>query len=292
MPSESSPTRRAVLTAAAAGLCSVAGLGVFGYWLLRKELPPAPPADSVTPTPGTTTKPKPPKPVVAQQVQSAARGRAVELVIMRPEGVDQLDLPVCLALHGRGNSAQMFVELGVPAMLTAAVAAGVPPFAVAALDGGDSYWVAADPADDPQRMLVEEVPGWLTAAGLRPTPAAVMGISMGAYGALNYARSNPGLGAVVAISPALFATWNDARSRAVFSGRPQWEATEPLRHTEKLKKDTLAVWCGASDPFAPVARQLIAKVKPASAVVGPGAHDAAYWQKVLPDVLGFVGSHL
>ncbi|WP_436501141.1 alpha/beta hydrolase [Actinokineospora sp. HUAS TT18] len=285
MSSGHSPTRRTVL---AAGLTSVAGLGIFGYWLVRKELP-AQPVIASTPTP-TTTKP-PPRPVVTQQVQSAARGRSVELVIMRPEGVDQAELPVCLALHGRGASAQSFVELGVPAMLTAAVAQGVPPFAVAALDGGDSYWVAADPADDPQRMLAEEVPGWLTAAGLKP-PSAVMGISMGGYGALNYARAVPGLGAVVAISPALFASWNDARVRNVFSGRAQWEATEPLRHTESLKKDALAVWCGSGDPFAPVARQLIAKVKPETAVIGPGAHDVAYWTKILPDVLAFVGSRV
>ncbi|HVK22892.1 MAG TPA: alpha/beta hydrolase-fold protein [Actinokineospora sp.] len=291
MSSGRSPSRRAVLTAAAAGLTSAAGLGVFGYWLLHKEIPAAP-ADVGAALTTSPSAPKPVEPVVTQQVQSAARGSSVELIVIRPDGVDQADLPVCLALHGRGASAQMYVELGVPEMLTAVVAAGGPPFAVVAVDGGDSYWVAADPADDPQRMLAEEIPGWLTAAGLRPKPAAVMGISMGAYGALNYARTNPGLGAVVAISPALFASWNDAKARSVFSGRPQWEDTEPLRHTENLKSDTLAVWCGSADPFAPVARQLIAKVKPTTAVIGPGGHDAPYWRKVLPDVLGFVGSHV
>jgi S-formylglutathione hydrolase FrmB len=290
MSSGPSTTRRAVLTAAVAGACSVAGLGVFGYWLLRQDRP-NPVAGADTEQRATTTS-KLPEPVITQRVPSDARGREIVLTVMRPEGVAKVDLPVCLALHGRGATGQMFVDLGVPAMLTAAVAAGMPPFAVAAVDGGDSYWIAVDPADDPQRMLTDELPTWLDTLGLVAAPVAVLGISMGAYGAFNYVRTHPGLRSVAVVSPAMFASWTDARARSVFADRAQWEATEPLQHTESMARDKLGLWCGTADPFAPVVRQLVAKVKPATAVIGPGAHDAPYWTRVLPDVLRFVGSHL
>lgn len=272
-----------MLAASAAGLCSAVGILVFGSRLRRSEQAPAVPR-SPLPTPSAG----PVRPVTSQRLASAARGRDVELIVMRPEGVPG-PLPVCLALHGRGASARVFTDLGVPAMLTAAVAAGVPPFAVAAVDG-DTYWVAANPADDPQRMLHEEVPAWLTALGLRPDPVAVLGISMGAYGALNYARTHPC--AVAAISPALFRSWTEARSRQVFADRAQWEATEPLRHTTELTPARLGVWCGTADPFAPAARELIAMAKPAESVLSPGGHDDKYWTGVLPEVLRFVGSRV
>lgn len=283
-------SRRTVLAASAAGLCSAAGLAVLGNRLLQSEpAPSAPRSPLPTPTtPSPLSSAAPVQPVTSERLASAARGRDVELIIMRPRDVAG-ELPVCLALHGRGATARVYDDLGVPSMLTAAVAAGLPPFAVAAVDG-DTYWIAANPADDPQRMLDQEVPGWLAAQGLRPEPAAVMGISMGAYGALNYARTHPCT--AVAISPALFASWPEARSRGVFADRAQWEATEPLRHTDDLDPDKVGVWCGNADPFAPVARQLIKALKPAEAVMSPGAHDVDYWTRVLPEVLRFVGSRV
>ena len=79
------------------------------------------------------------------------------------------------------------------------------------LDGGDSYWVPRSDSDDPQRMLTEELPVWLAERGLGSV-FGVFGISMGAYGALNYARAVPGL-TVAAVSPALFLTWSEAEAR-------------------------------------------------------------------------------
>lgn len=229
-----------------------------------------------------------PKAVVRETVRSKARGTAVELVTMRPEGVTG-DLPVCIALHGRGGSAASYIDLGIPEMLTAAVNAGVKPFAVAALDGGDTYWVVGGkkPQDDPQKMLLEELPEWLGTRGFRSKPFAAFGISMGGYGALNYAR-NPGINAVAGISAAMFAAWSTAKTRNVFKDQAHWEATEPLKHIDAIAAP-LGVWCGASDPFVAPARQLISKAHPKVAAIIPGAHDANYWRRVLPDVLRFVG---
>lgn len=126
----------------------------------------------------------PAAPVEIDRVRSAARGRDVDLVLVRPGGASAT-LPVCLALHGRGVGARSFLDLGLPRFLTAALRSGVPPFAVVAVDAGDSYYVAREPADDPRRMLAEELPGWLAERGL-PPPAGLLGISMGAFGALRH----------------------------------------------------------------------------------------------------------
>ncbi|WIY01789.1 alpha/beta hydrolase-fold protein [Amycolatopsis mongoliensis] len=247
-----------------------------------------PPGPAAVPAP---TGPSPLRdPVTVQRMRSAARGTDVDLVLITPEGVPSSGLPVCLALHGRGARARTFLELGVPAALTAAVRAGTPPFAVAAVDG-DHYWVDVGSGDDPQRMLTDEVPGWLAGRDLRPA-SAVFGISMGGFGALRFARAHPDLKAVATASAALFVSWPDARSRKVFSGEDNWRAEEPLLHTAELRAAQLGVWCGESDPFLGADRKLVKAVSPAVSRFSPGAHKDEYWRGILPDVLKFVGQRL
>jgi enterochelin esterase-like enzyme len=230
------------------------------------------------------------EPVTVHRMRSAARGTDVELVLIAPGGVPAAGLPVCVALHGRGARARTFLSLGVPEFLTAAVRAGVPPFVVAAVDG-DHYWVDVGDEDDPQRMLAEELPGWLRRRAL-PPPSAAFGISMGGFGALRFARAHPDLKAVATASAALFVSWPDARARKVFADEANWRAEEPLLHPAELPAARLGVWCGESDPFAGADRKLVKAAKPAVARFSPGKHDDAYWRGVLPDVLEFVGRHL
>jgi pimeloyl-ACP methyl ester carboxylesterase len=227
--------------------------------------------------------------VSRERVYSPARNTAVELITIRPLGVSGV-LQVCLALHGKGNTAAMFLDLGVPEMLTALVNAGVPPFAVVSVDGGDNYWTARN-GDDPQGMLTRDIPTWLGNRSLGTLPFSVLGISMGAYGALNYAR-NPGLSACAVISAALFDNWTDAKARNAFADQAQWEATEPLRHLDTVSTVPLGVWCGTGDPFVAQSRELVNKGKPRISAIGAGAHDETYWRRVLPDALRFVGETL
>jgi hypothetical protein len=70
--------------------------------------------------------------------------------IARPPG-EHRTLPVAVVLHGRGNDhASAFDRdyLGLGAFPAAAVADGVPPFALASVDGGDSYWHARETGED------------------------------------------------------------------------------------------------------------------------------------------------
>jgi S-formylglutathione hydrolase FrmB len=232
-------------------------------------------------------------PVHTERERSAARDTDVDVITMTPEGVDPKGLPVCLVLHGRGGTARSWLDLGLPRFLTAAHRSGVPPFAVLAVDGGkDSYWVASRSGDDPQRMLTEEVPGWLAKRGLRKSPCGVLGISMGGFGALNYVRRQRGTPVAALLSPALFRTWAEASSRGVFPDSGLWEAKEPLRHISEIKGVPLGVWCGTEDSFITSTRSLIDAAHPAMAAISSGAHEAAYWLRVLPDALRFVGAHL
>ena len=229
-------------------------------------------------------------PVEEARVRSAARGRDVDLVVMRPAGA-KAELPVCLALHGRGAGAKSFLDMGVPRFLTAAVRAGVPPFAVAAVDCGSSYFVSRDGKDDPLRMLVEELPVWLAEREL-PSPTGAFGISMGSFGVLRLARDRRDLRAVAVIGPALFRSWAEAEGRDAFHDERQWAANEPLRHTRDIAGVPLGVWCGNDDPFVDSARELVDRTHPEVAAIGPGTHENTYFLRVMPDVIRFIGDRI
>ncbi|RZS43373.1 S-formylglutathione hydrolase FrmB [Herbihabitans rhizosphaerae] len=276
--------RRALL----AGALGLGVTGLVGTGMVTDVLPGGAAARRALGMTGTdgTVPDVPPGPVSVRRVYSAARGREVEIVHMGPSDVDGSRLPVCLALHGRGGGARWFADLGLPRFLTAAVRAGVRPFAVVAVDGGDSYFVRSG-HDDPQRMLADEVPAWLGA-----DPFAVLGISMGGFGALRLARTRRDLRAVAVASPALFGDWSDAKGRNGFESEQRWADNEPLRYLNEITGSSLGVWCGTEDPFADAARELVEGARPASSSIDSGEHDDGYWLRVLPDMLRFVGARV
>lgn len=288
MPAGAPVSRRTVLTGAAvlvgAGVLGAVGVAagvVPGSAGIRRRLGLDGP-DGVVPDVVAGT-------VTTRTVESAARGTRVSLATMTPAGVDAAGLPVLLALHGRGANAQTLVDLGLPEFLTAAVQAGAAPFAIAAIDGGDRYWHAVG-TDDPQAMLRDEVPAWLAEAGLG-TVLGALGISMGAFGALLWARgaATPPA-AVVALSPALFPTWGDAAVRNAFVDEADWAEHEPLRHLDAIDGSRLGVWCGTEDPFVAAARKLADGTRAVAAHFDSGAHTDGYWRRVLPDALAFAGA--
>lgn len=243
-------------------------------------------ADSTPPAPPTSTTTTPFS-LTTEVVRSAARGTDVTLVVLRPRQALNRKLPVCVALHGRGGDAGMIAELGVQDLLNTAKT----PFAMVGLDGGDSYWVARDPADDPQRMLTDELPGWLDERNLQTTPFAAFGLSMGAYGALNYARRTPHP-AVALVSPALFLNWSEARTRDAFAGEEQWAATDPFQHLDALGDTRLGIWCGTEDRFLPAAKRFAELTNPQVSRFTPGGHDPAYYLAAMPEVVDFLAARV
>ena len=299
-------SRRQVLLGGAAALTlGVAGVGygeIEGGWpghtTVRQKLG-LDGANGTIPTARTS--------VTMEREFSAARGVEVNLAVISPAGVARQGLPVVLALHGRSGSARQLVGLGLPQFLTAAASTGLPPFVLLAVDGGDgTYWHpvtnAAGHLDDPQAMLLDEVPQWMTEYGLGDQPQGVLGISMGGFGAFLYAYNRrlaqhtlgrPALATAAALSPAIFEDWPDARSVGAFSSAANWAASEPLQHVSGLQGQRCGIWCGEDDPFYG-ASQLLAKDIPGSvASFSPGAHTNGYWWRVLPDAMRFLAqSHL
>ncbi len=257
-------SRRALLVGGGVGAAGLAVGAVVEQTRLRRFLGLTGP-DGVVPA-------VPPVPVTVTRRQSSARGCPVDLVTMNAGH------PVCVVLHGRGNNARGMITLGLPQFLATA------KFTMVAVDGGDSYWVPRTPADDPQRMLRDELPGWLRDLGLGE-PRAVLGISMGGFGGLVYARA-AGLPAAV-LSPALFRSWDDAATVGAFASEAQWSSYEPLRHS---LPPHLGVWCGQEDPFFDAARELGPHAEVAS--FDHGDHTDGYWRRVLPDAIGYLGKIL
>jgi S-formylglutathione hydrolase FrmB len=239
--------------------------------------------------------PRPGVRVATHRERSRARGTEVNLVTAIPTTPQADRLPVCLLLHGRRMSATSLLDLGLPDLLTEAIRAGLPPLALAAVDGGSYYWIrnsANNAADDPQAMLRTELPGWLHGLGLTAfdgVPRAVVGISMGCFGALVYAAGRPtDPPATALLSPALFRSWPDARAVHGFADQASWSASEPLQHPVALPR--LGVWCGQQDPFFRSAKQLIASRHPALTRLSQGGHTPDYWRRVFPEALRFLAA--
>jgi hypothetical protein len=61
----------------------------------------------------------------------------------------------------------------------------------------------------------------------------------------------------------------------------------------RLHGIALRIDCGASDGFAPITRELRARLHPTPAGgIEAGGHDSQYWRSQAPAQLRFVGHHL
>lgn len=293
--------RRALLLGGLGGLGAAAAMGGTGYALVENEVVPgkvrldralgrcgevpAPPAASVD--------------VQRMSWRSAHRRTTVTATVVPPaRGRSLRGLPVAVALHGSGDTAAGTVRhLALDRYLPDAVAnGGVPPFALVAVDGGpDSYWHPRANGDDPLGMIVDELLPRLRERGARTGRIGAIGWSMGGYGALVLTRrlGAARMAAVVASSPALFPSYEDARStnRRAFDGAADFARNDVLAALDELKGVPLRVDCGTSDPFAGMAREFRDRVHPAGAMAG-GCHDAAFWRSRLRPQLAFLGHRL
>ncbi len=212
-----------------------------------------------------------------EQRRSEARGRTVDFYTCVPAGHgDGRGLPVCLVLHGGSKTARDFPALGLGRHLTAAVAAGAPPFVLAGATGDRLAWRPSG-ADDPQRMAHEEVPQWCAGQGFDTTRVALWGWSMGGAGALLLAETFPGFArAVAAFSPAV------ASGDAVFSG------------AARLRGTPVGLWCGRDDPLHDDVRALHRHLPEAPVAGGytGGRHNFGYWSTVVPAAFAFVAGAL
>ncbi|MEZ0363107.1 alpha/beta hydrolase-fold protein [Mycobacterium sp. pUA109] len=291
-------SRRAVLrlgASAAAGAAGAYALGTLFAARPSQAVPAAPPAPVPQPplAPPLPREPAP-APVAAPTMTtgsfvSAARGGVTtNWAIARPPGQTAALRPL-IALHGKGSDASTVMAGGVEQGLAQAVSAGLPPFAVVAVDGGGSYWHKRASGEDSGAMVLTELIPLLADQGLDTSRVAFLGWSMGGYGALLLGgRLGPArTAAICAVSPALWLS-SGATAPGAFDGADDWSANSVVG-MPALASIPIRVDCGDSDPFYGATKQFIAQLPtPPAGGFSPGGHDAAFWSSQLPAELTWV----
>jgi acetyl esterase/lipase len=227
---------------------------------------------------------------------SAYRHRTVTMVTLLPAGIPaDARLGVVVGLHGAGADARQFASQLRPAM----TAARITGLAAVTVDGGDTYWHKRADGDDPIGMITHEVLPRLASAGLRAARFAIIGVSMGGYGALLLAEQltgrKPGVTAVAALSPAIFASYAGAvaANPASFDSPADFARHDVLTDAAALRAVPTWISCGTDDPFEPEAalmRSRLAAVSghtPAGGITS-GCHDDAFWARNLPAALAYL----
>ena len=257
-------SRRAALRLAAGAAAGAAGAHALAVTIPAAAAPPAPT-------------------YLAGSFVSAARGGIeTNWAIARAPGQTSALHPV-IALHGKGADAAQVMAGGVEQGLAEAVAAGLPPFAVVAVDGGGTYWHKRATGEDSGAMVLDELLPMLGTMGLDTSRVGFLGWSMGGYGALLLgARLGPQrTAAICAVSPAL---WTSAGASApgAFDGADDYAANSVWGRPEFSSIPT-RIDCGTSDPFYSATRQFVAQLpNPPAGGFSPGGHDGGFWSSQLP----------
>ena len=238
-----------------------------------------PPHAAATPAPTMVT---------GSFVSAARGGIPTNWAIARPPNQPGPLRPV-IALHGKGSDAVAVMAGGVEQGLARAVAAGLPPFAVVAVDGGGSYWHRRVSGENAGAMVLDELIPMLDQQGLDTSRVGFLGWSMGGYGALLLgARLGPArTAAICAVSPAL---WLSAGASApgAFDGAEDF-AANTVFGLPALASIPIRIDCGYSDPFASATEEFIAQLStPPAGGFSPGGHDAGFWSAQLPAELAWL----
>lgn len=227
---------------------------------------------------------------------SASRhGARVGWVLITPGGGVRPGMPVVVALHGHGADETMPLGLRVPELLTAAIADGVPPFAVASVAGGNGYWHPRRDGNDSAATVLDEFLPLLARRGLRTASGlGLLGWSMGGYGALRLAGllGPSRVAAVVACSPALWRSADESAPGA-FDDAEDFRRQDVFAARTAISRVPLRVDCGLGDPFLAATQAFVSGITPRpEGGFQPGGHDGTYWRRRLPDQLAFLGHHL
>lgn len=220
--------------------------------------------------------------VTGSFVSAARGGVATNWAIARPPGQTSPLRPV-IALHGKGQDAAGVMAGGVEQGLAQAVAAGIAPFAVVAVDGGGSYWHQRASGENSGAMVLDELIPMLSEQGLDTSRVGFLGWSMGGYGALLLgSRLGPArTAAICAVSPALW-TSAGATAAGAFDGAQDYAANS-VWGLPDLGSIPIRIDCGDSDPFYSATKQFIAQLPtPPAGGFSPGGHDGAFWSSQLP----------
>jgi pimeloyl-ACP methyl ester carboxylesterase len=303
-PERSEVNRRRFLKAALGGAAAVVVAGATGFELVshgvlpgKQKLDELDGACSVRSPPLAFSRPGP---SMSGSFDSKARNRPVGYTIAYPPGHGPgSSLALIVMLHGFGGDHTNAVAGLTPAQAIALHVEGrlLPPMAMTTVDGGGGYW-NPHPGDDPMAMVVHELIPMCQKLGLGTTSQSIgtMGISMGGYGAILLAEKYPALiSAVAAISPAVWTTYDEARSAnpGAYASSDSFRSNDAVTHVAALSGKPVRIASGSDDPFHSGVVAL-SEVLPASStvVIAAGCHTDPFFVSQEPPSLQFLGQHL
>jgi len=310
------PPRRRFLRYALGGIVVVAAAGATGFEFVdRGVLPGKGELDQLD---GGCAAPAPdfaayaaPGPQYSGTFYSAARRTTVGYTVGYPPGHGPGDkLPLVIALHGFGDNHSNALFGLTPSQAVALKPGGtpLPPLALVTVDGGGGYW-NPHPGDNPQAMLTGELIPMCQRKGLgagttgakNPKRIGVMGTSMGGYGAILLAEKYPDLiGAVAAISPAIWTSYAQARSAnaGAYASAADFAQDDAVTHAAALAGVPVRVAVGYDDPFYPGVQAFVRALPkdpggtPAEVYLASGCHTAPFFNAQEPPSLAFLARHL
>lgn len=302
MPETTRPTlgRRRFLVAAGAGAAALAAGGAVAV----RELPVRRWWQDLT---GACGEPGPVPPVAGATIRdgsfrSATVPEAVGYAVAFPPGHREGDpLPVAVMLPGRGGTGQdtMRSTLLPDFVAQAVTERGTPAFGLACVDGGDSYWHLRADGEDRMAMLADEFLPLVASRhglGARGRPRAVVGWSMGGYGAILAGEQHPGTFAgVAAASAAVFLTYDEVLEVGsdAFDSAEDFAAHDVVAGAPRLAGTPVRIDCGRADPFF-ANDQMLADALPEapSGEWFEGCHTSESWRVVAPGQVDFLGAAL
>jgi enterochelin esterase-like enzyme len=203
-------------------------------------------------------------------------------------------MPVLICLPGRGRSPgevlQGRLRLG-DYVADGIEKRGVTPFVVAAVQASDTYWHPRAAGDDAMAMLFDEFIPFLRDRRGLTGPLAIMGWSMGGYGALRAAELHPQqFCGVCGVSAALWRSYEDGVGDA-FDSAADYARNDVYADADKLASSLVRLDCGRQDPFYE-ANLAFTEVLPEPPAGGfeSGGHNDDYWSRVAPAEIDWIGS--
>jgi pimeloyl-ACP methyl ester carboxylesterase len=183
--------------------------------------------------------------------------------------------PTVVVLHGKGGNADAAFDLGLQDHLND------NRLSLASIDGGNLYWHRRRNGDDPGAVVVDDLLPMLPRRNGNAGKIALLGWSMGGYGALLLA-SELGPERVAAVVAESAALWTAPGSSApgAFDDREDFEAHDVFapKRLAVLSRIPVRLDCGRDDPFAAANRAFGRALPSAELTIDAGAHTTGYWR--------------
>lgn len=193
-------------------------------------------------------------------------GQTVHWIVATPQGPPR---GTVIVLHGKTDTAQKAYD-----QLRLTEQAQASGYALAAIDGGSTYWTNYNGIDT-AAMVIDDFLPLLGQQGLPVDRVGLTGYSMGGLGALLLAEQL-GPDRVLGVAPMSAAVWEDGKPGA--EGHAQQQVR---RDVGKLAGIPVSIASGTDDSLTPANQSLAAQIPHAHTEWTQGAHDFDYWRPTL-----------